>query len=57
MGWGAEVIARVVEAGETRLNNIGRLGAKDLPVAASEPLEVAILPGIDAIVQAVRKMV
>jgi pyruvate/2-oxoglutarate/acetoin dehydrogenase E1 component len=57
MGWGAEVIARVVEGGEIRLKNIRRLGAKDLPVAASEPLEVAILPGIDAIVQAVRKMV
>lgn len=57
MGWGAEVLARSSEAAGLKLQRAYRLAALDLPVPASGPLENSILPGVDQIVQSVKKMV
>jgi pyruvate/2-oxoglutarate/acetoin dehydrogenase E1 component len=51
-GWGAEVLARAASALGPRLVASSRLAARDLPVPASGPLEAAVLPGIEAILQA-----
>jgi pyruvate/2-oxoglutarate/acetoin dehydrogenase E1 component len=56
LGWGAEIVARAVEALGPGLKAAGRLGARDLPVPASGALEKAVLPDVDEIVQAARKM-
>jgi pyruvate/2-oxoglutarate/acetoin dehydrogenase E1 component len=56
LGWGAEVVASVLE-------NVGldlharRLAAQDMPVPAAGSLEAAVLPGEDDIVTAVLEMV
>ena len=55
MGWGAEVLARACEALRADLLGAGRLGAKDVPIPASGPLEAAVLPSADDIVDGVRK--
>jgi pyruvate/2-oxoglutarate/acetoin dehydrogenase E1 component len=57
LGWGAEVLARAVEALGPSLEVARRLAALDLPVPASEPLEAVVLPGVDEIVQIAQKMV
>ncbi len=57
LGWGAEVIALAAQALGPRLQSAGRLAARDLPVPASGPLEAAVLPGLDDIVQFAQKMV
>jgi pyruvate/2-oxoglutarate/acetoin dehydrogenase E1 component len=51
LGWGAEVIAQAAEALGGRLKAARRLGARDLPIPASGPLEEAVLPGVDDILQ------
>jgi pyruvate/2-oxoglutarate/acetoin dehydrogenase E1 component len=51
LGWGAEVAARSIEAVD-RLK-IHRVAARDLPIANSRPLEDAILPSVDDIVDSV----
>ncbi|HTX90994.1 MAG TPA: transketolase C-terminal domain-containing protein [Anaerolineales bacterium] len=56
LGWGAEVSARAAEAGIPNLR-VARLAALDLPIANSRPLEDAILPGVDAIRQAMLDLV
>jgi len=56
-GWGAEVLARAASALGTHLKACGRLAARDLPVPASGPLENAVLPSIQDIMQAVRRLV
>ena len=56
-GWGAEVIARLCETSAARQPSYRRLAARDLPVPASGPLETAVLPGVEEIVQTVRMMV
>lgn len=56
-GWGAEVVARLSENPTTRQMSYRRLAARDLPVPASGPLEAAILPSIEEIVQTARMMV
>ncbi len=56
MGWGAEVIARAAEALGPRLRYVRRVAAHDLPVPASRPLENAMLPGVEQILQAAIKM-
>lgn len=57
LGWGAEVIARVVENLPGRPIGLGRVAAKDLPVPAAPSLEKLVLPQIDDIMRAVRKVV
>ncbi len=56
-GWGAEVIARLVESGESSQIKIRRLAALDLPVPASGMLEAAVLPGLEAVTAAMESMV
>jgi acetoin:2,6-dichlorophenolindophenol oxidoreductase subunit beta len=56
MGWGAEVLARVVEAAGKRTLLASRIAALDLPVPASGLLEAAVLPGVDQIVAKVLEM-
>lgn len=57
LGWGAEVIARVVESLPERIFHIGRVAAQDLPVPAAPSLEKIVLPQVDDIMRAVRKVV
>ena len=56
-GWGAEVVARAAEKLNGELRASTRVAARDLPVAAAPSLESEILPGVEDIVQAVRKVV
>ena len=55
LGWGAEILAQVTEA----IPGIvaGRVAALDLPVPASPTLESQVLPDLEQILQAVKKMV
>jgi pyruvate/2-oxoglutarate/acetoin dehydrogenase E1 component len=52
LGWGAEVLAQVVESSGAALNAAARLAALDLPVPASGALEALVLPGIPEIISA-----
>jgi pyruvate/2-oxoglutarate/acetoin dehydrogenase E1 component len=56
-GWGAEVLARAVEAAGPRLKIARRVAAKNFPIPASGPLESAVLPGVDEIIQIAQKMI
>lgn len=56
-GWGAEVIARMVEENPRAVRNFKRLGALDMPVPASSVLEVQMLPQIEDIIKKAREMV
>jgi pyruvate/2-oxoglutarate/acetoin dehydrogenase E1 component len=51
LGWGAEIIARAAEALGPRLRAARRLAARDLPIPASSPLENAVLPGVEQLVE------
>jgi len=51
LGWGAEVTARAAEIGIPGLK-VGRVAARDLPIANSKKLEDAILPSQVDILQA-----
>jgi acetoin:2,6-dichlorophenolindophenol oxidoreductase subunit beta len=51
LGWGAEVTARAAEIGIPGLR-VGRVAARDLPIANSKKLEDAILPSQVDILQA-----
>lgn len=48
-GWGAEVLASVIEAALGEVEDASRLAAPDLPLPVSPPLEDAFLPGDEAI--------
>lgn len=57
-GWGAEVIARVVEgSNDLSGNHFRRVAARNLPIANSRTLEDAILPSAHDIVQAALSLV
>jgi pyruvate/2-oxoglutarate/acetoin dehydrogenase E1 component len=56
-GWGAEILSRTVEATGTDLKAGDRLAARDLPIPASGPLEAAVIPGVEEIIQTARMMV
>jgi pyruvate/2-oxoglutarate/acetoin dehydrogenase E1 component len=58
LGWGAEVIARVVE-GSSDLGGykFRRVTARNLPIANSRILEEAILPSVDDILQSALSLV
>jgi pyruvate/2-oxoglutarate/acetoin dehydrogenase E1 component len=51
LGWGAEITARAAEMGIRRLR-VRRVAARDLPIANSKPLEDAILPSQNDILEA-----
>ena len=51
LGWGAEVIAQVAEAGGMQSIRVKRLAAKDLPVPSSGPLEAMVLPDVNQIIE------
>lgn len=53
-GWGAEVLAQAAEC--LPLKAAARVGALDLPIPASSPLEQAVLPGIEAILASARSL-
>jgi len=55
-GWGAEVAAQLAEKSRSLLK-ISRLGALDLPVPASLPLENTVLPSVEDIYRAAEKIV
>ncbi len=58
LGWGAEVIARVVEgASDSSSYKFRRIAARNLPIANSRILEDAILPSVDDIVQSALSLV
>ena len=57
LGWGAELGARAAEAAGGELTALARVAAEDAAIPASVPLEQAMLPGVDDIVSAARKMV
>jgi pyruvate/2-oxoglutarate/acetoin dehydrogenase E1 component len=57
LGWGAEIVARTVEALGAGLQAARRLAALDLPVPASGPLESTVLPSLENLVEIAIKMV
>lgn len=57
LGWGAEILARSIETLGKELQKAVRVATPDTPIPASGPLESAILPGVDDIIQAAKKMV
>jgi 2-oxoisovalerate dehydrogenase E1 component len=56
-GFGAEVIARVSEALAEHPPRCARVGARHLPIPCARPAEEAVLPDIDRVVDAVRRVV
>ncbi len=57
MGWGAEVVARIMEEKGPVVRSVSRIGAKSTPIPASVPLENTTLPGVDTICKSIRAMV
>ena len=56
LGWGAEVLSQALETPGLGVKAAGRVAAADLPIPASGPLEAAVLPGIEQIIQAAVKI-
>lgn len=56
LGWGAEIIARVVECHNISLDSSGRVAALDLPIPSAPVLETAVLPDVNAIIHRVIEM-
>jgi pyruvate/2-oxoglutarate/acetoin dehydrogenase E1 component len=52
-GWGAEVVARAVEAHGPGLQ-AKRLAARDMPIPASGPLEKSVIPDVEDIIKAAK---
>jgi pyruvate/2-oxoglutarate/acetoin dehydrogenase E1 component len=57
LGWGAEILARSLEAPGKGLRSARRVAALDLPIPASGPLESQVLPDVNRIVQTAQRMV
>ena len=57
LGWGAEIIARAKGILGNSLDDAQRVAALDLPIPASTSLEELVLPDVDSIIQAAKKMV
>jgi 2-oxoisovalerate dehydrogenase E1 component len=55
-GFGAEAVAQVIEEFPTLLRGFRRLTPPPHPIPSSGPLESALLPGADHVIQAVREM-
>ncbi|MFN2212611.1 MAG: alpha-ketoacid dehydrogenase subunit beta [Anaerolineales bacterium] len=56
-GWGAELLASCIEEISDYLQQAGRVASLDAPIPVSKPLENDFLPGVDDIMNAVKKMV
>lgn len=56
LGWGAEVITRCAETDSGGKNSYSRVAACDLPVPAAPSLEKQVLPQMEEILAAVRKV-
>ena len=56
LGWGSEVLARVVEVLGSHSAKYQRLAAKEVPIPASGPLEAQALPGVNEIIQSAIQM-
>jgi pyruvate/2-oxoglutarate/acetoin dehydrogenase E1 component len=56
LGWGAEVLAQISAQLGRELQHCQRLGARDVPIPASGPLETAVLPHVEDILQAALQM-
>ena len=52
LGWGAELVARAVEAGDVPALRARRVAALDLPIANSRALEDATLPQLPDLIAA-----
>lgn len=52
LGWGAEIISRVVEQFELQPLAFKRVASLEYPIPASGPLEAAVIPGEEQILQA-----
>jgi pyruvate/2-oxoglutarate/acetoin dehydrogenase E1 component len=57
LGWGAEILARCIETLGKKIHKAARIANPDSPIPASGPLESAVLPDTDDIIQAIKKMV
>lgn len=57
LGWGAEIVARAAQALGAQLKTASRLAAVDGILPASAPLEHAVLPTVQDIMDAVQRMV
>jgi pyruvate/2-oxoglutarate/acetoin dehydrogenase E1 component len=57
LGWGAEVLARLVESPHGQQIKLQRLAAKEIPIPASGPLEAETLPGLDHIINAAVQLI
>ncbi len=57
LGWGAELVARAAEALGASLRAVHRLAALDLPIPAAVPLEKRVLPQVEDILAAARRLV
>ena len=57
LGWGAEVLARVVETPGSQHIKYKRLAAMEVPVPASGVLEQQVLPGVEQIIQSALQMI
>ncbi len=55
LGWGAEIVSQAA-ASVGPGTPLRRLGARDLPIPAAITLEEAVLPGVEAIIEAVECM-
>jgi pyruvate/2-oxoglutarate/acetoin dehydrogenase E1 component len=57
LGWGAEIVARAAEALGPRLHAAGRVAAQNLPTPSSGPLEAAVLPTVEHIIESAKRLV
>jgi 2-oxoisovalerate dehydrogenase E1 component len=56
LGWGAEIVSRLVEKPGLQPLAVKRLAALEYPVPASGPLEATVLPGEEQILQACKEI-
>lgn len=52
LGWGAEIAALAAESLGPALQAVRRVGAQNIPIPASQPLEAGALPGVEKIITA-----
>ena len=55
-GFGAEVVSRVSEELGARPPRCARVGAYPLPIPSARPAEKCVLPGVERVVAAIRKV-
>lgn len=57
MGWGSELLARLVEVSSQKIKAVRRVAANDHPLPAASTLESAALPDVETIIRTARDMV